>query len=427
MSFPPELLSSFQAARLWLNGRHPFYASLLGHMRIIVTADPRIETAAVDARDNLYVNPDFFLGLPNVQQRGFLFSHEVLHPGLGIFERSAGHDHELSNIAHDHVINNILTHDDPAWFIPGGLCDPQFAGMTYEDAYALLANKARQQKQPKGKGKRKGGKGQPASANTDGIDAGGMPGDVLDDKTAEEILREAGILTDESFDGRSEPAKKGVKTNAARWQARIAQAVATAQAMGQLSAGVQRVFDLSGTAHVDWTVRLFAALREAATLARNNYNVPARRSDALGFFAPREEFLGYDVTVYVDTSGSISPANLAAAIPEIDGIMSLCGWRVRWLEGDAKVLKDEWITATPEMVAGGGGTSFVPVFETLRDSPTKTLVVFTDTWGPFPDFIPDYPVIWAVYQRPGEDVTKREVPFGEIVPVPEADFVTKCA
>ena len=423
MSFSPDLLSALQAARLWLNGRHPFYASLLGHMRIVVTNDPRIDTAAVDATDNLYINPDFFLGLPSVQKRGFLCSHEVLHPGLGIFERSVGHDHEISNQAHDHVINNILTHDDPSWFIPGGLCDPQFANMTYEDAYALLIKKA-----PKrSKGGQAAGKGAgPAGAGTTAT-GGCMAGDVLDQKTAEEILRGAGILTDEAFDGRSKDAKAGKHVTASQWQARVAQAVAAAQAMGKLSAGVKRVFDLSGESRVHWTELLFAALREAATLARNNYNIPARRSEALGFFAPREEFMGYDVTVYVDTSGSISAKNLSTAIAEIANILSLCGWKIRWLEGDAKVLKDEWINATPEVVAGGGGTSFVPVFEALRDSPTKTLVIFTDTWGSFPDFTPEYPVVWAVYQQIGEDVSRREVPFGEIVPVPEGDFVKKRA
>jgi predicted metal-dependent peptidase len=416
MSFPPEMLSAFQATRLWLNGRHPFYASLLGHMRVVVTTDPRIETAAVDARDNLYVNPDFFLGLPVIEQRGFLFSHEVLHPGLGIFERSIGHDPEISNQAHDHVINNILTQDDRSWFIPGGLCDPQFAGMTYEDAYALLARQA-----GGGRGRKRGatGNGQP--------NGGSMGRDVLDEKTAQDILAAAGILTDEAFDGRSRDAKDGRKVTANQWQARVAEAVATAQAMGKLTAGIKRVFDLAGENRVHWTELLFAALREAAARARYNYNVPARRSEALGFYAPREEFMGYDVTVYVDTSGSISAKNLAAAVGEIAAILGLCGWKIRWLEGDAEVLRDEWINATPEVVAGGGGTSFVPVFETLRETPTKTLVVFTDTWGTFPDFTPPYPVVWAVYQEAGEDVTDRPVPFGEIVPVPEADFVPRRA
>jgi len=69
--------------------------------------------------------------------------------------------------------------------------------------------------------------------------------------------------------------------------------------------------------------------------------------------------------------------------------------------------------------AGGGGTSFVPLFEHLRFSPTKTLIVFTDTWGTMPEFVPEFPVVWAVYQKAGEDVSSRMIPFGEIVAVPE--------
>ena len=108
--------------------------------------------------------------------------------------------------------------------------------------------------------------------------------------------------------------------------------------------------------------------RDSVAHARNNYNVPARRCDALGYFVPAEETLGCDVTVYVDTSGSVSAEQLQIAVSEIAELLALCAYRVRWLEGDAAVLKDEWISAVPEMVAGGGGTSFVPLFEHLRFS-----------------------------------------------------------
>jgi hypothetical protein len=56
------------------------------------------------------------------------------------------------------------------------------------------------------------------------------------------------------------------------------------------------------------------------------------------------------------------------------------------------------------------------LFERLRDGEeVSCAVVFTDTFGAMPDFVPDFPVIWAVYGESEKEVAGREVPFGEIV------------
>ena len=365
-------------------------------MRIVITT--KVPTAAVDARDNLYINPEFYLSLSDVRQRGFLHCHEALHPALDIFARSRGHDPRLSNEAHDHVINLILALEGTQWIIAGALKDEKFAGMAYEDVYAILKKEAR----------------------------ASLPDfilDILQSAVASDILGDPATVFDDAFDGRHED-RKGDKepTSTEEWVRRLAEAAATAAAMGRLSAGANRILAISGASRVHWTEMLACAVRDSVAHARNNYNVPARRCDALGYFVPAEETLGCDVTVYVDTSGSVSAEQLQIAVSEIAELLALCAYRVRWLEGDAAVLKDEWISAVPEMVAGGGGTSFVPLFEHLRFSPTKTLIVFTDTWGTMPEFVPDFPVVWAVYQKAGEDVGNRAIPFGEIVAVPEHEL-----
>ena len=52
----------------------------------------------------------------------------------------------------------------------------------------------------------------------------------------------------------------------------------------------------------------------------------------------------------------------------------------------------------PASVSGGGGTDFRPVFEWLEAQgiPPALLVYFTDAEGPFPEFEPNFPVIWLV-------------------------------
>ena len=138
MPFSPDITSALQATRLWVTTRHPL-RSLLARMELITT---KVPTAAVDARDNLYINPEFYLSLSDVRQRGFLHCHEALHPALDIFARSRGHDPRLSNEAHDHVINLILALEGTQWIIAGALKDEKFAGMAYEDVYAIFKEEA---------------------------------------------------------------------------------------------------------------------------------------------------------------------------------------------------------------------------------------------------------------------------------------------
>ena len=64
---------------------------------------------------------------------------------------------------------------------------------------------------------------------------------------------------------------------------------------------------------------------------------------------------------------------------------------------------------------GGGGTSFVPCFEWLREHGVcpQTLVFLTDLCGTFPEEVPPYPVIWASTET-------RLVPFGQVIPMEAA-------
>jgi predicted metal-dependent peptidase len=61
----------------------------------------------------------------------------------------------------------------------------------------------------------------------------------------------------------------------------------------------------------------------------------------------------------------------------------------------------------PRQFAGGGGTSFVPVFDWIvrHGQQPDTLLYFTDADGEFPQEAPNYPVLWLVKG-------KAPVPFG---------------
>ncbi len=389
----PAVEQMFRAARLLLLARYPFYGSLLAHLKPILT--DRVPMAAVDAHDRVFLNPPFFTSLEGVEQRAFVLAHEALHPALGIFWRGRGHDPVLSNLAHDFVINLILRDDNPRWLPKSALVDDRFAGMAYEEVYAVLCRQSKAQRKKL-------------------------------------VLPMADVAHDDLSglaDGDGSPMPVAGEDSAGRirvWQARVVAAQLYAQAQGRGSRGAERAAGLSRGSTVPWQEKLRLALHEAFGQARTDWSRPHRRGCALGLYLPREVHCGCDCAVYVDTSGSISEENLVSAVREIDAIIRACGGRVRWMQGDAAVLGDEWIYAAPEKLTGGGGTSFVPLFSRLNeDAPPQSLVIFTDTFGEMPAVAPDYPVIWAVYGETENEIATRAVPFGEKIAVPAHAFAAR--
>lgn len=367
----PEFDKSLAAARLYLWSNFPFLYWLLNSLKVQVTDE--VETAAVDAHDNLYINRAFFLGLAGVKQRAFLLAHETLHPALGIFWRSHGHDPVLSNVAHDFVINLLLKEEDKEWVLDSALLDEKYKGMAYEQVYRLVA----------GAGDFKLPMSDVIFSTSDGKVAGSAP-------EAERKAKE--------------------------WTTRIVAAQLYSDGLGKTSRTAARCLSLAQGAVVSWQEVLRQACAEAFSRSRLDWNTPHRRSDSLGIYLPRESLVGVDATVVVDTSGSITKGNTESALREIAGIIEAAGGSIRWLVGDTQVLSDEIIREVPEQLAGCGGTDFRPFFSHLEEAGQRTrmLVYFTDTYGEFPAEAPDYPVIWAVFDNENE----VEVPFGEVIKIP---------
>jgi len=199
------------------------------------------------------------------------------------------------------------------------------------------------------------------------------------------------------------------------WQKTVARASEAARMQGHLPAHLSRFVGDFLQPVVPWQDKLRLAVTDVLSKTRLDWSYPARRSEAYGCYCPREEYLGFDVSICVDTSGSISADELRRAISEINDIVTMTGGDGRYIVGDAAVHADVALADFhPDLLKGGGGTSFVPHFDHLERYPTKLCIFFTDTFGTFPDRHPDFPVLWAVYQSA---VPSAVVPFGEIIPI----------
>ena len=117
------------------------------------------------------------------------------------------------------------------------------------------------------------------------------------------------------------------------------------------------------------------------------------------------------MVVAIDTSGS-TQWFLADFLAELTGLLNSFGsYDVTVIQCDAAVQSVERYTPdrplgndlalgqVPEdfKFHGGGGTSFVPVFEHVANTERPdALVYLTDGWGDAPEHPPNYPVLWAL-------------------------------
>jgi len=124
---------------------------------------------------------------------------------------------------------------------------------------------------------------------------------------------------------------------------------------------------------------------------------------------------GLTLAVHIDTSGSLADAESEGQfLSELKGILNAYpGVRVCLTYGDTDLygpFELTYDTAVPPPKEGGG-TSFVPFFESVGDLELSTpLVVFTDGYGVFPTTC-DHPCLWVVTEG---GVPSDQFPFGEV-------------
>ncbi|KAH2389053.1 hypothetical protein KXW64_007991, partial [Aspergillus fumigatus] len=211
--------------------------------------------------------------------------------------------------------------------------------------------------------------------------------------------------------------------NPAQWDTEIAAGMAAAKAMGKLPAELQRALTDVLEPKVDWREKIQALFARKIGSGSFDWRRPDRRLITRDIYAPgRSGFGAGTVVVGIDTSGSIGPRELDMFMAEMSGILEdVRPKRLVIMWCDAAIGRvDECEDATDLMsirakgAPGGGGTSFIPVFEeiTKMGLQPEALVYLTDGMGAFPNKEPAYPVIW------GSIYPASKYPFGDVVDIP---------
>nr|WP_297808701.1 VWA-like domain-containing protein [Tepidiforma sp.] len=379
----------FERARADLVDRLPFFAYLAYHIRH--TSDPETPTAAIDKRGRLRTNPAWFEPLTRPEAAAVVY-HEMAHLLRRHVDRAerAGAAADLWNIAADLEINDDIPEE---FTLPPGALTPGMFRLprrrTAEEYYRRLSARAEKNLRiAREAGWRPCGSGCGANPNeTPEPDSGGDPGlsrldlDHIAEQAAERVL-------DESYQSR-------VPYFLWRRDAR----------QGRIPGGWIRYFEELRTHRHDWRQELARAVRRALErlpgMADYTYGRASRRAAAVapvilpGLCSPTPE-----VSIVIDTSGSMSSDLLGQALAETRAIVRANGGR-----GANVHLVDAALhgtirtrTGTGIQLRGGGGTDMrVGIAAALAARPRPNLViVLTDGFTPWPEKPTPVPLIVGV-------------------------------
>jgi len=431
-----DILNRIAKARVWAmestNRDVVFYGAAACNLADVL--DESTPTASTNGRVIKW-GPDFVRGLyANGALRGdcrlrFVLLHEVLHCAHGHFWRLPLTDE--GNVAGDYAINRVLRGLPGIEAPEGALDDRKYDGLSEEEILKAL----RQQPQPQ-----QGGN--PGPQGDEGDDDG-APQDGDGDEGEGQDTPGDGKPGKSQGNGPGKPADKGGcggfeapaddkpaagdgkpgETLKDEWDRNVTQAAQTAQALaqGNLPAAAKRLLDrVAAKARPDWRAETAEFVR-ASISSVPDWSRQARRTATAPVIYPRRKRDDLGAVVFVrDTSGSISPAQVAAFNSHVANVIADTGCSAIVLDADAAVQAEYRLSPGDELPAraeGGGGTDFRPAFARVDELVAEGeriagVVYLTDLMGRHPDTAPDLPVLWAA-------TTDRTAPSGRTVRIDE--------
>jgi predicted metal-dependent peptidase len=383
MVITEEVRKAFQDAHAYLLKTFSFAGLVIYNLKIIFTKN--IETAAVNGRHELLVNPDFFLRF-NVKERAFILAHEAYHiifrdilraKGLGL---TRSEEWELWNVVADGVNNHALI--DILKLLPTEIneLDPvllskiqeilkklgvqitmqDLENMTKEEIYRLFLTKG---------GSIKDG-GVLSGDISEGKDKHPVDGDVI-------MEGDPGLYKDPTV--ASDPNKVKDRIN------RIVDIARKYHNMraGKLPDYLERLIDELLESKVTWEKYIPRVIRDR--IGQEVISTWMRPSRRMPEVLPGYRFLtAPKVWVLIDVSGSIDDKALKEFASEIYAVTSYTGNKVIVIAWDTEV-KDEFELLNPEDVRrlkfkGGGGTLIKEVLKNVapRFDYHDVVIILTD-------------------------------------------------
>lgn len=347
-----------------------------------ITAD-EVPTAATDGI-NLFVNPEFFLGL-DADERVFIVLHEVMHNVYNHVTRRGFRDPKIWNKACDYVINGELIARGFK-MPPKGLHDTNYNGMSADEVYEVLKNESD-----------KGNDGLPCP--WEDIQSPPPPyGDGGDDGDGTGPTGIGGV---------PQPNAQAVEDHNKNLLTTATQASQqSGDKAGTIPGNLQRTLEDMLYPKLPWDKILAKFL---FSLAKNDFSWrrPSRRFLSQGMIMPSMYSEGVGkIDFAIDTSGSVSKDDFNRFISEIGYVFKKFNpTEIGVMQFDHILQGNDKCCTMQDFLnlefKGGGGTRIEPVLEEFKDNTAKALIILTDGYlyhGAELD--PRKPVVWCVYDNP---------------------------
>jgi predicted metal-dependent peptidase len=387
----------------------PFWAFLIEKcdVRIVPGENKDIPTACVTKSGIIYFNHSFLSSISDSMVH-FVLAHEVMHLLLDHHFRVGIREGFLWNVSSDLLINEMLKEHFAEKNVPLDLTNyvnSQTIGVhidhntvTTEEVYEILL---------KGSHKVKCYKDALADDENNPLSKGVTgSGDLAQDDVAGDsqsyVIREGSETTPSS---------------GKEWSEAGLEAATRSRLAGHCPDFMERIIDKLLNATISWNEVLASYLRRKFCMrggSKHTFTPPNRRylyQDIL--LTSRVGRKKPSIAFSIDTSGSMSPEDISKGIAEMNAIRHMYKIPIYLLEADAAVNRAQWVSPYQEIpsLKGGGGTSFVPVMEHIKENKPDIdlLVYFTDGEGEFgPD--PGFDVLWVINGS-------AKAPYGQTVTV----------
>jgi len=421
---PPEVVALAKAKRglKLVSASLPHLAGLAHTVRLKV--NKRYPVAAISATGMLIINPKVFAESP-MSDVVFVLAHEMLHLALDTFGRGGNADPTTVNVAHDYIINDIVSTELGRDVPLNGLVR---AGARHESLESLIVrlsqnsgdrqscwSVARKPYVPPQKRVKPGKSRMQEELEKAGLlppEADEQPEPPPDDEPTE---YPDGDLISAELEAELEPELTAPERQKKREQVRREAARAVSlqelrkQSAGATDGGYGSGSSDPGEAFMEaieaaytppWQLALQHWL-DAVSPGPRSYARPSRRSgDRDDICLPGRKREGWTLHIVLDTSGSMVDTlpnilGLLASFCEASGVTD-----IHVLQCDVGVTADEWVDTSQLQrykLTGFGGSDMSPGLDKLSEDPeVAAVLVLTDGYIEYPAAEPHYAVLWGL-------------------------------
>ena len=362
----------------------PFFASLMLFAPIVESQS--IDTAATDGK-NILINNTFFSSLSSSEQNAVML-HEVLHLALLHVFRMNNRNSEVWNIAADIVVNDLIDLNTSFTLPKGAIRDKSFRKKSVEYVYEQLIKNKKKLKLLKL-----------------------HHPDLISDRT--DITQTKQIDENEQHE---------IETY---WKDNIQVLQKSAEInkdKGSIPGGLEAEIATVLEPEVDWRTALWKFVAKTPS----DFDEYDRRFFYRGLYLEGLESESINVSVCIDTSGSVSDHLLEQFMGELKGILRSyphvkCDlfYADSSLNGPHEI---DSIEGVPKVI-GRGGTSFKPFFNYIKKNndhfnSNKALIYLTDGFGDFPKDA-SAPTMWIVCK---DGLETNQFPFGDVIRISTEGF-----